>query len=425
MSRQYLYASAWTPYNASDDSNPRSFAYWADLGVSDMILWTGMPGQNNGGPAEYSPLLGASEGDAKFVAAQANRRGIQMHIGCEMHGYYGSGTQRPAHPAPFNGASPQRDWLTDDAYWNGTILVGAHTMAKRAKVCGYTGVFYDEEISSNNDGWTYAGYKAAFPTSTLTNDQANTAAFNRGRSWMQAHIAEFPNIEYTNYSASSWPRGWSNFLRTKNNPIYTPSLQNYFYKGALSVPGYKHVWFLNADFYGGQYFPTHPYTYDGKTYDRWQWGTVQFDRDQTKKFWDTFLDPATDRTKVDIVPFIAIPQIEGGQYEQYKTKTVSMVTEQIVPSILQTINPNERPVPLFGHYCYSDSADKFDFAPYRDALRKATTTTTAPPPIVTPPPVVTPPVEPPPVVTPPPVGSIVVKDANGNVVPGATVTIKT
>lgn len=345
-----------------------------------MILWEGLPGQNNGGPADYhplgDPLLSMDHldhtGDFKFVAAEGLRHGVKVHLGTKMHGYVAPGTV--AHPAPFNGAAPQHDWLTDDVYWNSTILVGIRTMARQAKTAGYSGLFFDEELSSSNDGWSYAGYKLAFPASTLTQAQAEAAATARGKSWMQAIVSEFPEVEYTNYSASSWPSGYSNYMRFKNNPIYPPSLQNYFYKGVLSAPGYAHVWFLNADFYGGQYFPALPIPlpYGGKLYDRWQWGTVQFDRDQTNKFWDTFLDPATDRTKVDIVPFVAIAQIETGQYDAYKTKSLSMVGEQIVPSIKQNINPGQRPVPLFGHYAYGSQAEVFDYSPYRPALRDAT-----------------------------------------------------
>lgn len=365
-----------------------------------MILWTGLPGMNNGGPAAWSPFGGANNADYKFVAAEGLRHGIKVHLGADMHGYYG--TPGPPHPLPFNPAftGGQKDWLFDDTYWNGTILVGAHTLGRWTKENGYAGVFFDEEISSSNDGWVYSGHNAVFPGHTQA--QCEAAATARGKSWMQALVAEFPGIEYTNYSASIWPTGWSNFWRTTytNVPAYTPSLQNFFYKGALSAVGYSHAWFFNADFYGGQYHDTatHTYTYAGKTYDAWQWGSVQFDRDQTHKYWDTFLDPATDRTKVDIVPFIAIAQIETGQSQAYATKPFTMVNEQINPSITQNVHPgppyvggDNHAVPLFGHYAYGNQADMtighnpdgtvktnpgFDYSPYRTPLRTMTAVTT-------------------------------------------------
>lgn len=396
ISRQVLYGSGNTPFNASDSSKPRPFAYWADLGFSDMLMWTNLPGSNGGPPAVWAPLGGANNGDYKFVVNQAKTAGMNLILSTKMHGYYG--VTVPTHAAPFNppyGSTVQRDWLTDTAH-QANLLTSAHTMARWAQENGYLGVFYDEEISSSNDGWTYAGYKLMFPTSTLTQAQAEQAAYNFGRAWMGAHVVEFPGLEYHNYSASYWPSGWSNFWRTNytNSPISGPSLQNFFYKGVLSALGYGHVYFWNADFYGGEYGPAtanNTYTYAGKTYDRWQWGSVQFDRDQVKAYWSTFLDAGTDLTKVDIVPFIAVAQIENGQSQAYATKPLSTVSGQIAPSINQKPSGNNsglpwraeptKPVQLFGHYAYGSQAETFDYAPYRDVLRltvQATTTTVVP-----------------------------------------------
>lgn len=397
--RQVLYGSAWTPFNGSDNANPRPFSYWADLGFSDMLMNTGLPGTNGGPPAAWAPFGGANNADYKFVVNQAKAAGMNLILATKMHGNYAGAT--PAHAAPFNPApgGAIKDWLTDTAF-QATLLTGAHTLARWAKENGYIGIFTDEEISSSNDGWTYAGYKAAFPASNLTQAQAEQAAYQWGKQWGGALVAEFPGLEIHNYSASSWPSAWSNLWRTNftNNPIYTPSLQNWFYKGVLSVVGYAHAYFWNADFYGGQYFPATPtpFPFNGKLYDRWQWGTVQFDRDQFHRFCfgpnnvagGGWLDATTDPAKVDIVPFVAIAPIEPGSTNpNYATKPLSTVAEQIAPSIKQNINPGQRPVPLFGHYAYSNEADAtlgktaagapivnpnvFDFSPYRAALRDA------------------------------------------------------
>lgn len=415
VSRQVLYGSSWTPFNGSDGSNPRPFSYWADLGFSDMLFWTGMPGMR-GGPALSTTSLfgGASNGDYVFVANQAKAAGMNLILGCAAHGDFVSGAV-PPHTPPFapDGANVARDWLTDAA-WRTTIVASFRQLARWAKATGHVGIFTDEEISSSNDGWTYAGYKLQFPASTLTQAQAEQAAYDLGKLAMQGMVAEFPDIEWHNYSASSWPGAWSAFWRSNYTITVaapgTPSLQNWFYKGALSVVGYKHVYFWNADFYGGQYHTTasNTYVYNGKTYDSWQWGSTQFDRDGFKRFCfgpsgvagGGFLDATTDPAKVDIVPFIAIAPIEPGSTNpNYQTKPLSTVTGQITPSINQRPGgqnnqptPNgqpwhtepAKPVVLVGHYAYGNEADvwigtnpdgthklgaAFDYSPYRTALR--------------------------------------------------------
>jgi hypothetical protein len=374
-----------------------SVEYFADLGVTDMTLPHQLPGMDGSNPA-YTPFGGANHSDYVWLGQQYHDRAlnytgtpINLHLLVNLHGYVAPGTGT-GHPAPFAGAAPQKNWLDDDDFWNNTVLVGITTLAHQCADLGYKGLAFDEELSSSNDGWSYAGFKLNFPTSTLTQAQAEAKAYQRGQTWGQAIVAGQQMVpgsqplEYTTYESSMWPRGWDNFVHThtSNNPtfpIYTPTLQHYFYKGVLeSAHNLSHVWFINASFYFPAYFPaafTYPWTYNGRQYDRWEWSTVDFDRHEVNLFWDSFLTPGTDRSKIDIVPFFSIPAYPGEA-----TTSVDTVAGQWAPSIRQDVAPNPtntppfvgasgKPVPFFGVFCYSTSSQSFDWSPYRDGLRSA------------------------------------------------------
>ena len=110
-----------------------------------MQKFTGDPSS----PLLRADLRPATRDTGTNITSRAAARGIKLWLGVGMSNYW-------------NGTAPFGDWF-DDATWSNTVLPQAANLAGAAKLLGFAGVAFDQELYPGKSGtagtwdWNFAG----------------------------------------------------------------------------------------------------------------------------------------------------------------------------------------------------------------------------------------------------------------------------
>ena len=167
--------------------------------------------------------------------SRAAARGITLWLGVGMGNYY-------------NDKTPWAEWF-DDAAWTNTVLPNARDLAGGARLLGFAGLAFDEELYPGKTGiagdwdWNYPG-------NTHSEPEVRAQVRARGAQLMQAIASGFPNSEIV---VIGWrlPEGWEELAQQVINGIPNANAARVdidFWDGMTSVPGYGPIRFMDHSF---------------------------------------------------------------------------------------------------------------------------------------------------------------------------------
>jgi hypothetical protein len=170
--------------------------------------------------------------DNRFVE-RCHERGLKVYLGIYLSNYH-------------NLSTPLKVWNDDDGWTQ--ILPIARGAAGAAKLLGMDGMATDSEMYRDDSrqtwNWDYPGVREAEAT---VREQAR----QRGKQFMSALLAEFPDIEIINYRIEI-PGSWEERVQQQVNGVtgvWNKSVFPDFWGGMAEVEGYRAIYFLDPIFY--------------------------------------------------------------------------------------------------------------------------------------------------------------------------------
>jgi glucose/arabinose dehydrogenase len=275
--------------------------------------------------------------DTQF-AARCHARGMTAYLGIYLSNYH-------------NLATPLKVW-NDDAGW-ASIIPTIRGAAGAAKLLGMDGIATDSENYRSDDqtwDWTYPGV-------TQNEATVRSLARQRGRAFMDAVLAGFPNVAIINYRLEV-PGDWEEKVQAQVNNVtgvWDKSVFPDFWGGIVDAGGFSSIQFFDPIFYkswqiGGAWEPALEYNVNGV-------------RNTLSKRWANWDYAAT---RFFISPFAWIdPGPSNGSFDD--ARPVDYVAAQLA-AFHKWGEGN-----TFGLYTqHIDEAD-FDYTPYVPAMKAAST----------------------------------------------------
>lgn len=162
------------------------------------------------------------------IVSRAAARGMTLWLGVDMSNYW-SGT------APFG------DWF-DDTTWSNTVLPQAANLAGAAKLLGFAGVAFDQELYPGSSG-SAGSWEWNYPGNTHSEAAVRAKAKQRGAQLMSALVGAYPGVDILTIHFML-PEGWSELVQQEINGVtnaYQSMVQIDFWDGMTSVNGYGPV----------------------------------------------------------------------------------------------------------------------------------------------------------------------------------------
>ncbi|MBM3334611.1 hypothetical protein FJY63_08105, partial [Candidatus Sumerlaeota bacterium] len=219
---------------------------WKERGVGGFICMSrdlpGMGGVNKftGDPKADLTVKGFELQRAfrdSRVVERAKHGGMKMYLGCHLVNYY-------------NKSTPLKDWF-DDAGWAEVALPRMQDLAAAARLLGFDGIAFDEELYPQTGKVTTATWDWNYPGNTHSEAEVRAKARQRGRELMRAVLDGFPAAEIVVYHYH-FPGTWWTVVQERVNHrpnAADPALFLDFWDGLSSVEGYQAIRFINAVFY--------------------------------------------------------------------------------------------------------------------------------------------------------------------------------
>jgi hypothetical protein len=176
------------------------------------------------------------------IVGRAAARGITLWLGIGMSNYW-------------NPQTPWAEWF-DDATWTNTVLPNMRNLAGAARLLGFAGLAFDEELYAGKSG-TPGDWIWNYPGNTHSELEVRGQARARGAQLMQAIVSGFPNAEIVD---TGWrlPEGWEELAQKVINGITdsnAPRVEINFWDGMTSVPGYGTIRFIDDAFHKFWHLP--------------------------------------------------------------------------------------------------------------------------------------------------------------------------
>lgn len=171
------------------------------------------------------------------IVQRAKDRGLKMYLGCHLANYY-------------NTATPLKDWF-DDEGWAKTVLPRMREFAGAARLLGFAGITFDQELYPQKGRVTTATWGWDYPGNTHSEAEVRAQARQRGRELMRAVLDGFPAAEIVVYHYQ-FPGTWWSVVQERRNHkpnAADPMLFIDFWDGMSSVEGYQAIRFINSLFY--------------------------------------------------------------------------------------------------------------------------------------------------------------------------------
>jgi hypothetical protein len=200
---------------------------------------------NLGGAQNFSPDPSGPPAGAEYdlqrtirdsqIVSRASARGIKLWLGIGMGNYWNSKT-------------PWAEWF-DDPTWATKVLPNMKNLASTAKLLGFAGLAFDEELYPGKAG-TAGVWNWNYPENTHSETDVRAQARARGAQLMQAIVSGFPNAELVDIG---WrlPEGWEELVQQVINGVPNANGSRVdidFWDGMTSIPGYGPIQFMDSAF---------------------------------------------------------------------------------------------------------------------------------------------------------------------------------
>lgn len=251
------------------------------------------------------------------------------------------------------GTTPFLDWF-DDAGWSGVVLPRIRELAGAARMLGFAGVAFDQELYPQRGSVQAASWSAGYAGNTHSEAETRAKVKQRGQQLMEAVVGSFPDVEVVGYN-TLLPESWEELVQEKTNNIPNAMQGNVhidLWNGLTSVPGYSAIRLVDAIFYKSTQVR-------GSTWDT----ALQYNANRLysllSRRWDNW---AYASSRLHILPFAWIDS-GGSTFEE--ARSPGYVDEQ-----LQAFRKWSPGGEIF-NFAYGFKT--FDYEPYADAMRTAST----------------------------------------------------
>jgi hypothetical protein len=324
---------------------------WKSRGVDGFVCMAGHL-RNMGGTQDFTGdptnlLTGSNYAlqrqlrDSNIVG-RANARGMKMYLGAKLVNYY-------------NRATPLSDWF-DDAGWSQTVLPKISDLAGAAKLLGFAGVAFDQELYPQVGNVEEATWDWNYPGNTHTEAEVRAEARDRGEQVMSAILGAFPGAELIAYDVQ-FPETWEAEVQDVVNDeqdAYAARLDINFWNGMTSVDGYGAIRLVDAIFYKSP----HIGTWDSAL----QYNANRLAALLSKQFsnWDYA------SSRVYLSPFSWIdPGPSSSEFDD--AHSPDYVRDQLLAFRKWGMGGE------FANYVYDQNLQTFDYTPYVSAMQEAST----------------------------------------------------
>ncbi|MFP5317593.1 MAG: hypothetical protein ACLGI2_04790 [Acidimicrobiia bacterium] len=217
---------------------------WEDRGV-DGFVCTHQHLRDMGGTQNFTAdpnhPLSTSDYDLQRtirdsgIVGRAHARGMKLYLSVYLVNYY-------------NNATPLKDWF-DDAGWSGTVLPKLGDVAGAARLLGFDGLAFDQELYGRPEGaqrwpWNYPG-------NSHTEAEVRAKARERGRQVMTQVLKAFPGVDLLTYHYN-FAGDWNSIVQKRYNDLDDFGANALFidwYSGLSSVEGYAAIRLINTNFH--------------------------------------------------------------------------------------------------------------------------------------------------------------------------------
>jgi hypothetical protein len=338
----------WTGCEKVADLDDEELSRFVELGVAGFVCSAGrLP--TGGGRHAFSLNRTASAADARYALQDKLRRSapvrwaragrLRLYLG-----FYASDAT--------NTRTPFKDWF-DDRAWRQELLPEVRDLAATARSLGFVGLAVDQELYPGNAetpswSWQYSG-------NTRPEHLVRAQATERGRQLMEAMLAGYPGLELVAYDTQI-PESWSEKVQEVENGrpnTFAQDLRIDLWKGLAGVQGYSAIRWFDATFYktphlerqdwsiGLRYNAARTYQLLSQRFSNWHYAS----------------------SRLHVTPF---SWIDEGPSAFEAAREPEHVEEQL--AAFRTWGAGG----TFANYAYGDLTG-FDYEPYADAMRSATT----------------------------------------------------
>jgi len=238
---------AWASYEKLVDFSDATLDLWKSRGVDGFVvqtryldeiggteMWTGDPNESLSGVIIEGTDVHVRQRtlrDNQFVQ-RCHARGLTAYLGFYLSNYH-------------NLSTPLKVW-NDSAGWSEIIPI-VRGAAGAARLLGMDGIATDSEMyrdESQTWNWDYPGV-------TQTEATVRSLARQRGREFMDAVLAGFPNVAIINYRLEV-PGSWEEKVQEQVNHVvgvWDKSVFPDFWGGIVDAGGFSAIYFLDPIFY--------------------------------------------------------------------------------------------------------------------------------------------------------------------------------
>jgi hypothetical protein len=276
------------------------------------------------------------------IVERARTRGMKMYLGTKLVNY-------------FNRSTPLSDWF-DDAGWANAVLPKMSDLAGAAKLLGFAGIAFDQELYPQRGNVETASWDWDYPGNTHTEAEVRAEATKRGRQLMHAILGDFPRAELVAYDVEfpgAWEAAVDRLVNGEEN-AFSSRLDINFWDGLTSVDGYQAIRLFDAIFYKSphvgtwdaalQYNANRLASLLSRRFSNWRYAS-------SRMFVSPFswIDPGPNPTAFD------------------DARPAAEVRDQLLAFRKWGMGGE------FANYVYNDNLTSFDYSPYVAAMQEAST----------------------------------------------------
>jgi hypothetical protein len=276
------------------------------------------------------------------IVGRAKARGMKMYMGAYLVNYW-------------NTATPLSEWF-DDAGWSGLALPKMRDLAAAAKLLGFSGLAFDQELYAQKGGVGTATWDWNYPGNTHSEAEVRAKARQRGGQLMGTILGAFPGAELIAYDVEL-PESWEELVQQQVNGTsnaHANRLDINFWDGLMSVPGYGAIRLVDAIFYKSSHIGT------------WD-NALQYNANRLASLFSRRIsDWEYASSRLFVSPFSWIdPGPNSGSFDD--ARPPDYVATQLLAFRKWGMGGE------FANFVYGDHLSTFDFSPYVTAMQQAST----------------------------------------------------
>jgi hypothetical protein len=317
----------WTGCNELVTVSDDQLDQWKQRGVRGFVCQSGMLD---------APKLPALERRIK-AAPIGRRRDFDLYLG-----FYST--------SPTNNRAPFADWF-DDTAWRKRVLPAVNDLAAAARRLHFKGVAIDQELYDTRGAtWSWR-----YPGNTRAEAATRAQVARRGEQLGQTIQKALPGASIVAYD-TQLTGSWEELAQAKVNNVanaFGSDVQIDFWSGIAAARGYRAIYLLDAAFYKTPLVP-------GASWDE----AARYNARAASATLSRHVgDWAYAADRVQVSPFA---WVDAGPSDYERARTPVEVAAQL--QAFRRWGAGR----TFGNYAYG-SLRRFDYAPYDDAFKAATT----------------------------------------------------